>query len=374
MSGPIQGDQIDHWPNCPNTPKLAAEPPACRICGKAPAWNGGDWCRDCSRGKGEPQSEPLKWNSEGLAEAPGMRYCTMYGSMFLYIDGKSQGVLISTASDEASRRKAAEEDFRSRMVPQSEPPIADGVGVGIANLFMGHEAETAGKVLARAYLSLKAERDALRAENAAKYEEIASERHSYILLEAERQRLYDGNAALRAQLRTTMTDPKPAPPATDDCICEDVRVLGACPVHEPRSTEPANDDLVAAWLADLQGMDDADREHDVTVLDTRSLLYRIAADAETIRKQAQEIKRLTSNVERLEGDGRFVAFELSDELATLREQVRTLREALKAALGHCDCSDYRGMALIPCTAANPCAGCYTTRTGQAALAATEPKG
>lgn len=75
---------------------------------------------------------------------------------------------------------------------------------------------------------------------------------------------------------------------------------------------------------------DADREHDVTVLDTRSLLYRIAADAETIRKQAQEIKRLTSNVERLEGDGRFVAFELSDESATLREQVRTLREALKA--------------------------------------------
>ena len=83
---------------------------------------------------------------------------------------------------------------------QSEPPIADGVGVGIANLFMGHEAETAGKVLARAYLSLKAERDALRAENAAKYEEIASERHSYILLEAERQRLYDENAALKARV------------------------------------------------------------------------------------------------------------------------------------------------------------------------------
>jgi hypothetical protein len=89
-----------------------------------------------------------------------------------------------------------------------------------------------------------------------------------------------------------MTDPKTATPSTDDCICEDVRVLGACPVHEPRSTEPANDDLVAAWLADLQGMDDADREHDVTVLDTRSLLYRIAADVETIRKQAEEIEKL----------------------------------------------------------------------------------
>lgn len=73
----------------------------------------------------EPQSEPtLKWNSEGLAEAPGMRYCMMYGSMFLYIDGKSQGVIISNASDEESRRKAAEEDFRFRtMTPQSEPPM-----------------------------------------------------------------------------------------------------------------------------------------------------------------------------------------------------------------------------------------------------------
>lgn len=66
--------------------------------------------------------------------------------------------------------------------------------------------------------------------------------------------------------------------------------------------------------------------------------------------------------------------DLLAELATLREQVETLREALKAALGHCDCSDYHGKALIPCTEANPCAGCYTTRTGQTALAATEPKG
>lgn len=171
-----------------------AEPPACRICGKAPAWNGGDWCRDCSRGKGEPQSEPLKWNSEGLAEAPGMRYCTMYGSMFLYIDGKSQGVLISTASDEASRRKAAEEDFRSRMVPpQSEPPIADGVGVGIANLFMGHEAETAGKVLARAYLSLKAERDGLKASITKRDEIDASNLTDYNALLGE-------NAALKARM------------------------------------------------------------------------------------------------------------------------------------------------------------------------------
>jgi len=154
-----------------------------------------------------------------------------------------------------------------------------------------------------------------------------------------------------------------------------VAVLGACPVHEPRSTEPANDDLVAAWLADLQGMDDADREHDVTVLDTRSLLYRIAADAETIRKQAEEIERLRkqnhesaaknhtraqraeSQLQTLqrdmesakawlskpsitgarfskyieEGIAGFLHTEWTQEaeLATAREQVRTLREALK---------------------------------------------
>ena len=66
--------------------------------------------------------------------------------------------------------------------------------------------------------------------------------------------------------------------------------------------------------------------------------------------------------------------EVPAELSTLREQVETLREALKAALGHCDCSDYHGKALIRCTEAKPCAGCHTTRTGQTALAATEPKG
>jgi len=148
-----------------------------------------------------------------------------------------------------------------------------------------------------------------------------------------------------------MTDPKTATPSTDDCICEDVRVLGACPVHEPRSTEPANDDLVAAWLADLQGMDDADREHDVTVLDTRSLLYRIAADAETIHKQAEEI-------ERLKGVHRAWINEdqASAELATAREQVRTLREALVNIINfHGDEREWVALA---------------KRT----LAATEPKG
>ena len=62
------------------------------------------------------------------------------------------------------------------------------------------------------------------------------------------------------------------------------------------------------------------------------------------------------------------------DLATLRGQVETLREALKAALGHCDCSVFRGMARLPCSTPDPTVCCYTTRTGQAALAATEPKG
>lgn len=48
--------EVFHAEGCTNA--KPAEPPACRICGKAPAWNGGDWCRDCSRGKGELQSEP----------------------------------------------------------------------------------------------------------------------------------------------------------------------------------------------------------------------------------------------------------------------------------------------------------------------------
>lgn len=73
-------------------------------------------------------------------------------------------------------------------------------------------------------------------------------------------------------------------------------------------------------------------------------------------------------------DARVYIASLEAERVALRAQVETLRKALKAALGHCDCSDYNGKALIPCTDANPCSGCYTTQTGQAALAATEPKG
>ena len=122
-----------------------------------------------------------------------------------------------------------------------------------------------------------------------------------------------------------MTDPKPATPATDDCICEDVRVLGACPVHEPRSTEPANDDLVAAWLADLQGMDDADREHDVTVLDTRSLLLRIAADAETIKAER-------ARADKYEAESEQKGADLMAAESVIAEQAEDI-EALRTAFG-----------------------------------------
>lgn len=48
-----------------------------------------------------------------------------------------------------------------------------------------------------------------------------------------------------------------------------------------------------------------------------------------------------------------------------------LLAALKAARAHCDCSDYNGKALIPCTDEKPCAGCYTVRKIDAAIAQAE---
>lgn len=133
---------------------------------------------------------------------------------------------------------------------------------------------------------------------------------------------------------------------------------------DPKPATPATDEQVKAWI-ELG----ADGRLFIPAHVIDSLVARIAADRETIKAKDEEI-------ERLKGVHRAWINEdqASAELATAREQVRVLREALKAALGHCDCSDYRGMALIPCTEANPCAGCYTTRIGQAALAATEPKG
>lgn len=132
-----------------------------------------------------------------------------------------------------------------------------------------------------------------------------------------------------------MTDPKPATPAADGCICEDIRVLGACPVHEPRSTEPANDNLVAAWLADLQGMDDADREHDVTVLDTRSLLLRIAADAEIIKAERARADKYEAESEQkgadlMAAEGTIedlkAAAALADAIIEDNDATRTIRD------------------------------------------------
>lgn len=133
-----------------------------------------------------------------------------------------------------------------------------------------------------------------------------------------------------------------------------------------------------------------------------SIKARIAADAEIIKAKDAQIETILKNdgakidelchernvrqkicaeraeeIERLKAQvqvGHDVIRDFDAKIDEARDQVRGLREALKLALDHCDCSDYRGMALIPCTEANPCAGCYTMRTGQSALAATEPKG
>lgn len=51
----------------------------------------------------------------------------------------------------------------------------------------------------------------------------------------------------------------------------------------------------------------------------------------------------------------------------LRARVAELEAVLKAAIDHCDCLDYNGKALIPCTESNPCAGCYMVAQIRAAL-------
>lgn len=55
------------------------------------------------------------------------------------------------------------------------------------------------------------------------------------------------------------------------------------------------------------------------------------------------------------------------ENAKLRARVAELEAVLKAAIDHCDCLDYNGKALIPCTESNPCAGCYMVAQIRAAL-------
>ena len=156
-----------------------------------------------------------------------------------------------------------------------------------------------------------------------------------------------------------MTDTK-ATPATD-CTCEDVRELMACPVHEPRNTTPAGDAFVAAWLADLEPYEDHERENDVKARDIRSLLYRITADAETIRNHESQAR-----------DARVYIASLEAERVALRAQVETLREVLRemtdAALTDSD-------ACSICLHGTPqhSSGCAKA-AAEALLAATEPKG
>jgi len=159
---------------------------------------------------------------------------------------------------------------------------------------------------------------------------------------------------------------------------------------DPKPATPATDQEIAAWQHDCYTRSACDHGQFGPCLE-QNLFARIAADAEKLLAAEQHHRDMLTSVgeeatrqlaakdeeiERLKGVHRAWINEdqASAELATAREQVRTLREALKAALGHCDCSDYHGKALIRCTEAKPCAGCHTTRTGQAALAATEPKG
>lgn len=155
-----------------------------------------------------------------------------------------------------------------------------------------------------------------------------------------------------------MTDPKPGTRATETLSIdfESATMVARQTILTTRPAGHSAQNLARAYLA---------RE------------ARIAADA--VRLQAEMSRAHQYEAESEQKGADLMAAEgtiedLSLQASTLREQVRTLREALKAALGHCDCSDYHGKALIPCTEAHPCAGCRTTRTGQAALAATEPKG
>lgn len=127
---------------------------------------------------------------------------------------------------------------------------------------------------------------------------------------------------------TSNLDPQPTAPPTaapaSECICEDVRILGACPVHDPPTTDIASDALVAAWRYDLHRISDNERQ-ETPVKEIRQLMNRIGADRA--------------------------------EIDRLRARVAELEEVLKAAIGHCDCLDYNGKALIPCTESNPCVGC-----------------
>jgi hypothetical protein len=81
-----------------------------------------------------------------------------------------------------------------------------------------------------------------------------------------------------------------------ECICEDVRAMRACPVHEPRKKTPADDAFVAAWLADLEPYEDYEVENDVKAVDIRSLLYRIEFEKAEREQAEARVKELQSNL------------------------------------------------------------------------------
>lgn len=185
-----------------------------------------------------------------------------------------------------------------------------------------------------------------------------------------------------------MTDPKPATPATDEEIADtQARAHRVTGIGSVRALK-----LIARIAADAETIKAARQERDAVkealveareIIASREAAYDQAQEGlksarkqesemrETIRKQAEEIERLRkvrtgSAVERLHNlcDG----FEESDkaqeaELATLRAQVETLREAVKTLLA----------------SAHPHPVEHPTMTkawalGKSTLAATEPKG
>lgn len=138
-----------------------------------------------------------------------------------------------------------------------------------------------------------------------------------------------------------MTDPKPATPATDSDIKR---------IREDQAEARSQGADGSIWW------------------DVAETLYaRIAADAETIRKQAEEIERLKAQVQ----VGHDVIRDFDSRIDTARAQVETLREALVRL--SCHPCRFKTASWVTCKGPDPrqmCDMCHAS----AALATTEPKG
>ena len=101
---------------------------------------------------------------------------------------------------------------------------------------------------------------------------------------------------------TPPPDPNPPAPPTvapaNECICEDVRILGACPVHDPPTTDIASDALVAAWRYDLHRISDNERQ-ETPVKEIRQLMNRIEADRVELEDEERINDALTAENDRL---------------------------------------------------------------------------